>query len=573
MPYLLEVVQHAVPTQVAVTRLLGEMLRGGADAPNDLAVYTSRAPSSANEAATRRAVEAGAPVLAALLDAPDALVRCAAIWTNAALGPVVRPVLADRLRVEPDVRARICGWIALSTLEAPLSVEQASSSLATGNAVIDEVAEADVLAVLGAAQPLDDVIESAFVRLLGAPEVSWLAFAEGRVHELAIHHLRRIGRDEPRLVPILECALASERGEDAHPFGHIAALLSWAVFPAGVPRLAAELNDAQRWALRNVWVGEARGVRLAYGNLEGQRAFVDGGGPIDEVVTFAGRTCSVAEWVVGNVAEAEPLLAECARQLPGARVFELPTAITRGDLGYEPALVDALVRTCGSSVTLERTLAYLAAPDPSLTEHDAALLLSPYLLHGLPSPEALDPLALVWLRSGKAKLCAWLRAFSPRRRVQLVATLGGSFAEFWSLCDRDALGKAVLDLFIGEPLRVGEYALEAVPTSVLRSRVPNIADPNFRAQLDRVFEARATRTQVSLSARRIHTMTMEVMLPHGMRLALLDVDETRTSDDLEPIRQVLRDHPNAALTVYTRDAPTWISDTLRDELGDRVTLR
>lgn len=39
------------------------------------------------------------------------------------------------------------------------------------------------------------------------------------------------------------------------------------------------------------------------------------------------------------------------------------------------------------------------------------------------------------------------------------------------------------------------------------------------------------------------------------------------------IRQVLRDHPNPALTVYTRDVPTWISDTLRDELGDRVTLR
>jgi len=63
------------------------------------------------------------------------------------------------------------------------------------------------------------------------------------------------------------------------------------------------------------------------------------------------------------------------------------------------------------------------------------------------------------------------------------------------------------------------------------------------------------------------------MLPHGMRLALLDVDQTRTSDDLEPIRQVLRDHPNPALTVYTRDVPTWISDTLRDELGDRVTFR
>ena len=154
-----------------------------------------------------------------------------------------------------------------------------------------------------------------------------------------------------------------------------------------------------------------------------------------------------------------------------------------------------------------------------------------------------------------------------------MAKVGGGIAEFWSLCEREALGEAVLDLFIAEPLREGEYVLEAIPTSVLRTRVPNVADPNLRAQLERVLEERATRTAVSLSARRIHTMTMEVMLPQGTRLALLDVDETRTSADLDPIRQVLRDHPVAALTIYTKDVPAWIAETLRDELGDRVTVR
>lgn len=67
-------------------------------------------------------------------------------------------------------------------------------------------------------------------------------------------------------------------------------------------------------------------------------------------------------------------------------------------------------------------------------------------------------------------------------------------------------------------------------------------------------------------------MTLEVMLRNGTRLTSLDVDETRTSADLDPIRAVLRDSPSALFTIYPSDVPAWIVDTLRVELGGRAKV-
>ena len=144
---------------------------------------------------------------------------------------------------------------------------------------------------------------------------------------------------------------------------------------------------------------------------------------------------------------------------------------------------------------------------------------------------------------------------------------------FWPLCDATALGAAVLDRFAATPPRADASALLAVPSAILRERCPSIADASKREKIEHELNARIARTDISLSARRIHAMTLEVMLPQGTRLAQLLVDDAHTGDDLEAIRQVVRDHPNAQVTLYTATLPEWIWETLRAELGDRVVLR
>lgn len=555
VPYLLEVAQLELPVQAAVVRLLGEMLRGGADASNDLAAYAPAELDHVAVPATRAAVEAGAAVLAHLLLAPDPLVRCAAMWTNAGLGPSARAPIMERLHLEPDARVRMCGWIALSTLG-----ELPAPALAP-----TDVTEADVLHVLGASSPIDDAAADAFVRLLSAPQLTWLPFAEGNANTIALYHLHRLGRAEPRRVSILKRAIESGRSSD-----EIDAQFRTAVFPNGVPHSARELNEMQRWAFAQVWVGEARGIELYYGDLAGQLEFVTGDGPLDDVVAVGARTCTVAEHLLAQLDDVGTVLAQLVRALPEPRVFDLAIALTRGDLGDPNPLLDAVVRACGNTVTLERTLRYLAAPDsPMLLQH-AHLLLSPYFTRGLPSPESLDSLALVFLREETATLSDWLRTFSPQRRAKLVAPLHR--VELWPLCDADALGTEVLDLFLARP--VGKHAppLYEVSSSILRARIPSIPDPDQRAQLGLVLDERAARTSLSLSARKIFTMTLEVMLPNGTRLARLDVDQARTSADLDPIRAVLRDSPFAVFTIYPKDVPAWIADALLTELGARATL-
>lgn len=576
VPYLLEVVQAPLPVQSDVLELLGRMLRGGTYAADDLAPYVPRADArhrdelgssvapDTHETRTRQAIEAGEPVLAALLDAPDPEVRGMAMWTYAAFGPPARARIEARLAIEPDARVRICARLALSTLGAtPIPIDREDDA--------DGIAEADVVAVLEASVPIDEATERAFLRLLDAPELPWLRFKRRRADAIALHHLRRLGPAEPRLVPLLERVL--EAADD--PFGEIAQLAREVLFPAGVPRHARELSEAQRWAFRRVWVGEARGVKLDFGDLAGQRAFVDGDGPLDDVVTFRGHTGTVAEQLLAHPDEAEALLASHIRDLPEARVFELATSITRGDLGYR-AFWDAAIRTCAGSVTLERTLAYLealprrASEATSLTEADAQLLLAPYLEPPRPPPEALDPIAIRWMNIGRPALRDWVRTFPPPRRAALVAKLGGEMIALSSICDRRLLGEEVLARFVASPR--GETAeLAQVPSSLLRARAPSLSDADKRAHIEEVLAEREARTKLALSARKIHVMELELMMPNGTRLAQLELDRLRAAADLEPILEVLRESPHAVLTVYA-SVPAWIVDAVGDELGDRVEL-
>lgn len=555
VPYLLEVAARPSVVQRDVVAMLGCMLRGGTYARSDLAVFVprddpqhlteggDRFEPEAEETWTRQAVEAGRPVLAALLDTGDPAVRCMAVWTYAAFGPVARAELEARLAREPDPRVRACAWLALSTLSPTNAVDPARTTSCSEDA-IEGASEADLARVVSATA-LDAVTEDAILRILDVYEVPWLPFAEGRTEWLVLHHLRRLGAGGPALFPFLQRAIEVV-GDTRGPLARYACD---ALFPAGIPRHARELNEAQRWAFRNIWVGEARGVRLRFDDLAGQRAFLDGDGPLDEVVTFGVRTGTVAELLLGQRDDAEALLAERARVWPEARVFELAISILRGDLG-DRAFSDATLRACVGSVTLERTLAYLAMhPRPCLPE--VTFLLEPYRDPPREPPEALNELVLQRISDNLSGVRDWLRAFSPARLVAVVAPVKNA-AALWPLCDRQALGREILAR--------GSEVLRAVPSSLLRERAAT-ADDHERARLEDELTQRASRDRLALSARRIHGMELELMLPNGQRLVQLELDRLQTPADLEPLRAVLRDHPNAAVTVDD-SVPSWIGEAL-----------
>lgn len=584
VPYLLEVARAPLPAQSEVIELLGRMLRGGTYFAHEFVPYISRedprhrdtlgsdTPPDAHELRTRRAIAQAEPMFVALLDAPDPEVRCMAIWTCAAFGPSARAPIAARLAVEPDVQVRVYARIALSTLEPTCS--STTFAAIDGQDDADGTLEADLVAVLEASVPIDEATGRAFTRLLAAPKVEWLRFAEGQVDRIAVHHLRRLGPTEPRLLSIFQRAF--EAGADTS--ADLAALACELLFPAGVPRHARELTEPQRWALRTIHVGEARGVKLDDGDLAGQRAFVDGDGPLDDVVTFRGRTGTVAELLLAHPDEAEALLAARARDLPEARVFELATSITRGDLGYK-TFWDVAVRTCAGSVTLERTLAYLAScreldPTRHRTEGEADLLLAPYLAPYLappsPSPEALDPIVTRRLYfSDQSTLRDWLRTFSPSRRAALVGQLQGDVVDLASLCDRQLLGEVVFARFLSSPSYT--VPLRNVPSPLLRARASTVSDEAKRGLVEEELAAREARTELRLCAGKILAMELELRLDDNQRLVRLELDRLREASDLALFLEVLRESSRATLTVDA-SVPAWIVEVLRGELGERVRL-
>lgn len=557
VPYLLEVVAKPSAVQREVTSLLGRLLRGGADGRSDLAVYLSPdepnyrdnddlAEPDAIWARTRRAIELGRPVLTGLLCAEEPEVRLIAVWAVAAFGPAVRSDLEALLAREPDARVRACAWLALAAL-SPTNAVAPALATARSEEAFEGVSEAD-LARLVCATALDGEVTEAALRLLDTYEVSWLPFAEGRTEWILVHHLRRLEPSEAALVAFLQRTI-----EVLDTRGTIARFACEVLFPAGVPRHAHELSEAQRWVLRNLWVGEARGVRLRFDDLAGQRAFVDGDGPLDERVDIDGRTGTVADLLLAQPSDAEALLAELARAWPEARVFELAIALTRGDLG-DKVPEQVVLRSCLGSVTLERTLAYLATkPDLALAE--LSLLLGPYLDPPREPPEALDPLVLERIASPLPGMRDWLRTFSPARLVPLVATRARD-ATFWSLCDRRALGVAML----AQPVTsIPPY----VPSSLLRERAEATTDAAERTRCEDELRQRASRDQLALDARKIWEMELEVMLPDGTRLLRLEQSRLRTVADLELLFDVIRDYPNAVLKVYD-SVPAWIGEALAD---------
>lgn len=554
VPYLLEVVATSSAVQRDVTSLLGRLLRGGADGRSDLAVYLSPddpryrdnddlAEPDAIWARTRRAIELGRPVLTALVGAEDPEVRLIAGWAVAAFGPAVRADIEALLAREPDARVRACAWLALAALSPTNAVDPTLRTVRSDEA-FEGVSEAD-LAHLVCATTLDGEVTEVAVRLLDTYKASWLPFADGRTEDIVVHHLRRLEPSEAALVAFLQRAI-----EVCDTHGAIALFARGVLFPSGVPRHAHELGEGQRWIFRNLWVGEARGVRLRFDDLAGQRAFVDGDGPLDVRVTADGRTGTVAELLLAQPGDAEALLGELARVWPEARVFDLAIAITRGDLG-ERVFEQAVLRTCLGSVTLERTLGYLAT-QPDLGLPELSLLLGPYLDPPREPPEVLDDLARQWSGQLSRGLRDWLRTFSPARLVPLVARAPNR-AALSPLCDRLALGKEVVAR--------GAKSLLAVPSSMLRERAGASADGDERARFEAELAERAARDQLLLSARKICEMELELMLPNGTRLLTLELERLRTGADLALLFDVIRDYPNAALKVHD-SVPAWICEAL-----------
>lgn len=568
VPYLLEVARKPLPVQADVVELLGRMLRGGTYFADDFVPYLARedprhrdaqgsdVTPDEHELRTRRAIEAGEALLTALLDDADPEVRCKAIWTCAAFGPSARTPIEVRLAIEPEVHVRVHARLGLSTL-TPTRSSTTIAPVASGTDA-DSLLEADLVALLEAATPIDEATERAFVRLLTSPPLEWLRFASGEVNRIAVHHLRRLGSEEPRLLSIFQHAAAPAASED------LTKLACELLFPRGVPSRAQELNDSQRWALLHLQVGHARGVKLDYGNLPGQRAFVRGDGPLDDVVTFRERTGTIAELLLAHPDEAEALLTEHVRALPEDRIFELATALTRGDLGYQ-TFWDVAVRVCARSVTLERTLVYLESrrtsdPRKHLTEGEADLLLAPYQPRLRPSPEVLDPIVLRRLYfSDKSTMREWLQTFSPERRAALVGQLETNVVDFAALCDRQLLGEAVFARFLSSPSHTVD--LKHVPSPLLHARAPSIADEAKRQLALEELQERNERNELWLGARKLRVMELELMLPNGERLVRRELDRLRENTDLAPFLDAVRESPHATLTIDA-SVPTWIATAL-----------
>jgi hypothetical protein len=565
VPYLLELLSHDLSNAPELMSLLGRMLRGYHDDGLHGGPLRSIDDFEGDEADTLRAVHRGRAVLEASLQSPSIELRSATIWTLSALRPPPIELLALRLEVERDPRVRVMLRVALGGLGAsvPAPPDDATEL------------ERDAARIVGAVT-LDDDTYASYIRFLYARSCTWLHFSAGEPWWWALERLS--GVDDPRVVPLLlEAAqhrpaegVALWPGDDREPDANFEERVRWLLnerlFPTGVPRRAQDLNDTQRRVMCDVWIGEMRGVRVTHGDLEAQRAFVRGDGPLDDSLELGGISRTVAEHLLESPDRLEDVLAAHRVARGAQRSFELALALVRSDLNYGEAQCARVARTCTDVVTPERTLAYLAAPESS-SFGDTILLLEPYLQRGEPAPEVLAPYTvrrLTW-DSCKPEARAWFRTFPAAQRARLAAQI--RLARYWSLCDRAELGRAIMDQV---EIAWLDGALEIVPQAILEAAAQD-PDEARRACVERQLQHRRETMEMDLSARTLFARELELRSPNGV-VAQLMVETLHTPADLAPLFDVLHERAHARLAIYP-SVPDWITQTLRAELGERVHLR
>ncbi len=406
-----------------------------------------------NSVLSVNAVKAARSELERALDDDEVELRCATAWTLSLLKPESEPALRARLAVETDERAYTSLVMALG--EGP--------------------GDSDVERVLRARSPLDDVSAAAFGRLLCAEPTPWLRFENGLLSSFAARALGRLGPAEPQTFDLLRVAHAAAGSLETR--AALEKLLGWLVFGDrrwGRPLRRAELDARMTAQLPLLWSELQHPPR---GTDEGIAAFLDGDSVLDEVLQMDGVTAPLCEhvwalcdqqgWDQFDAPKLKSLCRVALETLSPARCFELATALLSDELPYLKLYCKRIIwRQLLPVATHERVVAWVQQLKAALTpneEHLGYLLLNGWLPAGLPPPPEFDRVVPAVLFGfgiparpfNGAHLFRWLEAFPPARRAALVAR-SSDFEQLAPLCEKEALGHAVLEAFLAPDCKWAE---------------------------------------------------------------------------------------------------------------------
>ena len=532
---------------------------------------------------TATAICQGRAVFEALLDAQDAALRCAAAWVLYQMAPVDAAALAQRLTIETDETVRIALIIALAANEFPLQ----SSGEVEGSTA------ADVRRIVTALAPVDALTAAAFSRLLVAPPLPRLLFANGLLAQLAASRLVQLGPGEPQRFELLRQAYEKLNSPgaisgDPSPIVVLERALGWVAFPGDTARQCTRdrstLTAPQRFVLHE---GIVEGFsRVGH---EAQRAFLRGDAALDTVVDVGGQQQTIAEHIVNVQAAAaafDGLFEALSATLAPQRLFDLSLELLAGQLGPGVTLAtrELVARWCAATVTEQRVADYLARlrnelqRDPG--EFESLFLFCHYIAEIKPSPREFDAIALKVLAAPFAELPAWLLAFPSARRAHLVAQLNHFIAvDRWQFCDARELAACLLDLYLSDQWQHGENfstvqdmaaRLAPVPTAQLLERCRDLGGMRKQA-VDELLAQRLQHTSLTLSARKIWTLQLELRLPNGSWLLRLDLERLDQTGGLDLLVSMIEQSPQCVVTVYS-SVPESVVTALRLRLNDRIAV-
>ena len=532
---------------------------------------------------TSAAIRQGRVVFESLLDAQDAALRCAAAWSLYQMAPVDAAALAQRLAVETDDEVRIALILALTANEFPLQ----SDGEVAGSTV------ADVRRIVTAHAPIDAPTAAAFTRLLIAPPTADLLFADGMLAQLAASRLVQLGPGEPQRFELLRQAYKTLNSLSATAFDQtlivvIEKALGWVAFPDDTAHQCTRdrltLTAPQRFVLHEGIVED-----FSRDGHEAQQAFMRGDAALDIVVVFAGEQQTIAEHVANvkaTPASLDPLFAALTATLAPQRLFDLSLELLAGQLGPGVTLAtrERVARWCSSTVTDQRVADYLARLRNELQreagEFESLFLFCHYIAEIKPSPREFDAIALKVLAAPFSELPAWLLAFPSARRAQLVAQLNHFIAvDRWQFCDARELATCLTDLYLSVQWQyVEDYSvvqdmaarLAPVPTAKLLECCRDLRGMRKQA-VDDLLAKRLQHTSLTLSARKIWTMQLELRLPDGSCLFRLDLERLDQTGGLDLLVSMIEQSPQCVVTVYS-SVPESVATALRRRLNDRIVV-
>lgn len=583
VPFLLALLKPDLPICRPLTLLLGSLvgLNVRADGETEWQRFddldSRRHQPSQIAVATAAAIRDGHVAFNALLDAPDATLRCAAAWALYQMAPIDTAALAHRLTIETDEEVRIALIIALVANDVRLPSE----------GEVEGSTAANIRRIVTAQAPIDASVAAAFARLLVAPpRPTWL-FANGMHAQFAASRLLQLGPREPARFELLRQAYATLSScaptEDTQaPINVIEKALGWVAFPDDTASQCTldrtTLTAAQRFVLNEFVVDS-----FSRCGLEAQQAFVRGDAALDSEVVVADRRQSIAAHVlhartVG--ASLEELFEVLSRSVAPQRLFELSLELLAGHLGPGVLLAarDPIARWFAATVTEPRVADYVTRLCNELQrepdEFESIFLFHPYLTELRPSPREFDSIALHVLAAPLPEVPAWLLTFPSARRAELVAQLHATVAvDLWQFCEQPELASCLIDRYLNDACTDDEAMaaqLAPVPTATLRERCGAVVGLRKQA-LDELLTNRLQRTSLTLSARKIWTMRLELRLPNGSYLLTLNLERWDETGALDLLVSMIEQSPQCVVTVYS-SVPETVVAALRLRLNNRISI-